>query len=391
MKKRIFAFLLAFAMLVPTLVSCDMSPKDDGGKDTQGTQEKENILPVENLEYRLLTDGTYGVRLGEVGDSNKIVFPSSHEGVPVTRIVAGTRTSSDRTNIKEIIIPDTIVQIDNYAFEKCTALTEIVIPEGVESIGVCAFYDCRSLTKISIPDSIKHIGEDAFDKCPNLVYNEDDSAYYLGNANNPYAALASLKSTDITTFSIRSETKVIYGTPFYNCSSLENITIPEGIVTKIEDEAFRGCASLKSIVIPEGVKSIGDSAFAGCTSLTSVVLPDSLTGIGTFAFDGCASLTCVVIPDGIASIGTAAFINCSGLKSVVIPAGVMSIGDSAFRNCNQLKTVYYGGTASAWTIVSIGFYNEKFSAASRYYYSETKPSKTGKYWHYDGNGDPVAW
>jgi hypothetical protein len=53
--------------------------------------------------------------------------------------------------------------------------------------------------------------------------------------------------------------------------------------------------------------------------------------------------------------------------------------------------VYYKGTASEWTEISIGSNNSKLINATRYYYSESEPTTTGNFWHYDTDGNPVAW
>ena len=62
---------------------------------------------------------------------------------------------------------------------------------------------------------------------------------------------------------------------FYECSSLEQITIPFSI-TYIGDCAFSKCSSLVQMIIPSSVKLIGDCAFYGCSSLTSISIPSHL-------------------------------------------------------------------------------------------------------------------
>ena len=72
-----------------------------------------------------------------------------------------------------------------------------------------------------------------------------------------------------------------------------------------------------------------------------------------------------------------------------------SIGNCAFRDCSKLKTVYYKGTAEEWEKIEIDNeynYNDPLINATVYYYSETKPSEEGNYWHYDTDGvTPVKW
>ena len=126
---------------------------------------------------------------------------------------------------------------------------------------------------------------------------------------------------------------------FSNCSSLTDITIPEG-VTSIGNQAFLCCSSLTTITIPEGVTSIGSSAFSDCSGLTSIILPEGVTSIGNYAFSGCISLTTITIPEGVTSIGVTAFQNCSSLTDITLPESVDYIYDNAFANCPELSDVY---------------------------------------------------
>ena len=124
---------------------------------------------------------------------------------------------------------------------------------------------------------------------------------------------------------------------FNGCSSLKNITIPEGM-TSIGDGAFGFCSSLKNINIPEGVTSIGWDTFNGCSSLTSIKIPESVTSIGNGAFDGCSSLTSITIPKGMTSIGDRAFVGCKNLDVVIDNKEQnVKIGYKAFNDCKSVK------------------------------------------------------
>ncbi len=128
-------------------------------------------------------------------------------------------------------IPDSVTEIDDYAFNGCISLSSVTIPNSVTSIGVYAFEYCASLKSITIPDSVPLVGPGAFS----------------------------------------------------NCTNLTSVTIQNGVMY-IGNEAFANCISLTGITIPDSVTWIGRYSFDGCTSLTSITIPNSVTSIGKKAF-----------------------------------------------------------------------------------------------------------
>ena len=124
----------------------------------------------------------------------------------------------------------------------------------------------------------------------------------------------------------------------YYCTSLKNITIPDG-VTSIHDNVFENCTSLVSITVPDSVTSIGRSVFSGCTSLTDITIPEGVTDIGIEAFEYCKSLKSLEIPSSVINIGGCAFSGCVSLTDIRIPNNVISIGYSAFSRCVSLTDI----------------------------------------------------
>jgi len=330
--------------------------------------------------------------------------------------------------VTHLEIPASVTSIGNYAFDGCTGVSSIVIPEGVTSIGSHAFDGCTGVSSIVIPESVTSIGEGAFegtritsatlpttaiasipkDNLQTVVINGgvwiEKGAFsrcssltsitipFVGamrdgmrNTHFGYIFGASSSSYNSTYVPKTLKTVVITGgtsigeRAFYNCNSLESITIPEG-VTSIGEYAFDGCTGVSSIVIPEGVTSIGkgvfhgcssltsvtipagvtsieDGAFRGCTGLSSVAIPDSVASIGNYAFDNCSALTSITIPAGVTSIENGTFRGCTGLSSVAIPDSVASIGEEAFYNCTGLTNVTFGENSQLLSIGEDAFYN----------------------------------
>lgn len=76
---------------------------------------------------------------------------------------------NERSNIKNLSLPEGLTHIGQYAFYYCSALQSITIPNSVVSIASYAFYDCNGFASITIPDNVTTIGKQAFYSCDNLV------------------------------------------------------------------------------------------------------------------------------------------------------------------------------------------------------------------------------
>ncbi len=66
------------------------------------------------------------------------------------------------------VIPNNVLIIKDYAFQKNVYLKTVTIPETVATIGEYTFYGCLSLTSLTIPSDVVSIGMEAFSKCHKL-------------------------------------------------------------------------------------------------------------------------------------------------------------------------------------------------------------------------------
>ena len=135
-----------------------------------------------------------------------------HEGIGYTVNGIGIDAFYDENYygesvLSDIVLPETILFLDERAFMACKGLTKLDLPEGLVSIGYRACFDLE-LKDIHLPSTLREIGEDAFG----------------------------------------------------SCGLLESIIIPEG-VTSIGESAFSSCSSLASVTLPSTLKTIGGYAF----------------------------------------------------------------------------------------------------------------------------------
>ncbi len=278
------------------------------------------------------------------------VIPDSIEGAPV--IAIGSYVIGNRTNVTSIAIPNSVTNIDQWAFWNGPSVLTITvdpdnvfytsvdgilfdkrqtvllrcpagrsgnyqIPDGVVTIAQGAFMYCRHLTSVTIPPGVYTIPDYSFDYCRSLT-----------NITIP---------DGVTSIGVEA---------FSQCG-FASVAIPHG-VTNIADWGFAGCYFLTSITIPDSVTDLGYAALSWCTNLTNVVVGNRLTTIGGYAFYFDTSLTNITIPDSVTGIDYAAFCNCYHLRSVVVGSGVGSIvaGDyGPFRNCYELTGIYFSGNA----------------------------------------------
>ena len=68
--------------------------------------------------------------------------------------------------IESISCPKSLRKIGMAAFKDCISLKKVVFKYGLETIEGMAFYNCKNLTDISFPKSLKLVGEYSFANCP---------------------------------------------------------------------------------------------------------------------------------------------------------------------------------------------------------------------------------
>lgn len=69
---------------------------------------------------------------------------------------------------KNLVIPDSVKSISDYAFYRCSNLVSVHLPQGLEKIGIKAFADCYNLEDLVVPLSVTYIYSDAFKNCKNF-------------------------------------------------------------------------------------------------------------------------------------------------------------------------------------------------------------------------------
>lgn len=274
------------------------------------------------------------------GQNEKVLIPDKINDIPVTEI--GDSSFIENQKIKNVILPDSIRNIQRCSFENCINLEEITLSQNLEFIGERAFSK-TGLISINFPESLKTISASLFFNCKKLV-----NVYNTKNidtlSNRLFYGCSSL-----TNFTIPDSVIKIGAYSFFECISLSNINIPNKVET-IYGDAFNSCISLKVLNVPDNVLNIYSQAFLNCSSLTTVILSKKMVSIDYNVFRSCSSLITIDIPENIQTIKLQAFARCTSLINLKIPNNLSVIEDYAFNDCIHLTTIYIPKT-----VTSIGY------------------------------------
>ena len=249
-----------------------------------------------------------------VGDKDKISIP--------TYAFAKSGLSG------KLLIPNSVDQINDYAFSNCKNIGEIEIKRQHNiplTIGKYAFCSSNIGDELLIPRFVTQIQDYAFAKTSINKLTVEGTSF-----NTPKTG---------TRDSIEPSKTEIQTCAFADCSNLETVIFGNESI-EIHDDSFRGC-HLKSMTLGN-INKIPDDAFIGMTEMVgNFDIPDSVTSIGDRAFSECYNIKSVTISNNseLTKIGKSAFYKCRGIESIVIPSKVVTIDSYSFYQCTNLKTI----------------------------------------------------
>lgn len=243
---------------------------ETAAKDETDTQDETETLaePVwsEGLIFRNCPGGVAVSGLGTCTDVD-LIIPPTHYGTPV-------------------------VAVAENAFEDKTEIRSVILPESVTSIGAFAFNGCTSLQSIRLPENnVTYIDHEAFARCSSLteVYLYDGTVCSWGLFHG---------DTSLATLRLPATMLEIPGRLCEECTSLTRVIMPPSC-ERIGNDAFLRCSSLRDVTLSETLRSLGTSAFAGTAlDLAALKLPRSLTFVGGGAFDPLDLPGMTIPPEG---------------------------------------------------------------------------------------------
>lgn len=213
--KRILCTILACTIGVVTAAS--LSACGCNSNKTPASQESKQAYEVVATQPDLKDDnfGFYILNDKELmltryfGSASDVVVPDTFQNYTVTTI---GHSVFNNKGIKTVVVPESVTDIQDYAFASNKELTSVKLPSGLKHLGTNTFFYCSSLETIELPASLEEI--------------------------EPFAFCA---------------------------SGLKTIVIPESqTLTKLPQFMFHQCPALQEVIIPATITDIPDDCFSEC-------------------------------------------------------------------------------------------------------------------------------
>lgn len=266
---------------------------------------------LNETDFKYIRENLTALEVLDLSGTNMTVFPNR----------ALAFYNGENTTLKEVILPEGLISIEEAAFANCTALEKLNVPYTVNTLGRWILENTK-VTSFTIPQVVTEIPASCFYGSAITTINIPPSVRTIGNW-----AFQNAKLTEVVIpSSVTSIGKWAFGCENGN-PALQSVII-EANITEIPECCFYSQTKLTSISLPEGITSIGDDAFNQC-KITSLTLPASLKTIGARAFSN-NGITQLTIPDKVETIENAAFADNS-IDNIDFPATLVSLHATAFK------------------------------------------------------------
>ena len=194
----------------------------------------------------------------------------------------------------KVVLPNTVKEIEDYAFLSCIYIKELVLNEGLERIGDEALFNCSWLTELTIPASVQEIGYRT------LTLLQECEKIQVAEGNKTFEA----KSDGVNEGKLLiNKTKNSLVTCLYK--GTKDVTVPEGIKI-IEPYAFLSCRWTAAVKLPSSVDSIGQTAFSDMR-ISEIEIPEKVRVIPKYSISDCKKLTKITLGKNVTLVEDQAF------------------------------------------------------------------------------------
>ncbi|WP_400245552.1 leucine-rich repeat protein [Methanomethylophilus alvi] len=271
------------------------------------------------------------------------------------------------------VLPTTMI-IGESAFYGSIYLSQITLSDCLTNIEMYGFCRVSGLQSITLPDTLIQISNYAFAENWNMAH-----AYFGENSQLPRISLQAFAYSGLVDFTVPANVSTMAQGAFEGCSLLTRVTFADNSkLPYIAAYMFDGCDNLEQIEFGNGsaLKQIQAHGLEGLSKLKSIDFGDAqIESIGNYAFRFCYNLSNVSLPSTVTSIGRLAFLWCKSLSELSIPSAVEYIGTSAFYGTNNIQLYFE-------SIALPEYLSDNWDAGVKGYYTGVSSINTDEDWKY---------
>lgn len=362
----------------------------------------DDIQDIDELFAKTKVDGGYiyykkatGRITGVDNTVENLIIPEvAEDGTKITAINKGAFAGN--TNLKTVVIPDTVTEIGSNAFSNCSALESVEIGNGITAISDYAFSYCKKLRSVKLSDSVETIGVSAFSNTGlrSIVLGENITTVSNSAFIGCYLKNAIIKNDNITLgedcFATSSSSTAV-NTPV-------RLVANEGSKAKeystTNQTSFQNLADLSAYAVEGGNiyidKTNGEIVLCE-DSVTVADIPNvidgvTVSGISSWAFANHTKVKKIVVPE---TVGYLANLNTSSAETIRICNNDITLGDGAISTSNHVLLEVVKNSNGHKYAVKQGIAYKLFNVVDISTNNGGTASLTGKQWVADGDGFTV--
>ena len=187
-------------------------------------------------------------------------------------------------NLKSVVFSNNITFLGENSFN-ATGLEEVILSDSITEVEPYTFYNCTNLKSVKFGNGLTYTSRGMFEECTALENIE------WGTTLNTLGARSFAYCYGLKSVVLPANIKTLEMGVFGECSYLESFT-SYGL-EYLSFQVLLNCRNLTELNLNEGITGIARISVCGCRKLEKVTIPNSVKLVHSMAFDQWVDITCL--------------------------------------------------------------------------------------------------